>query len=179
MFNDNRRDPFGNWFGQGFNFRGFGPRFERGEIRYVILDLLKDKPRHGYSIIQELEKKSHGFYTPSSGTIYPTLQLLEDQDLITSDQKDGKKVYAITELGLKFLKDHEAELEQMQERVRGRGPWGVHNDLMNEMREGMGQMARLVFSKASDGSLNSEKKEKLRAAFNKFREEVEKIISED
>jgi hypothetical protein len=67
----------------------------------------------------------------------------------------------------------------MQERVRGRGPWGVHNDLMNEMREGMGQMARLVFSKASDGSLNSEKKEKLRAAFNKFREEVEKIISED
>ncbi|MDR3574386.1 MAG: PadR family transcriptional regulator [Anaerolineaceae bacterium] len=175
MFN-NRRDSFGNWFGQGFNPRGFGPRFERGEIRFVILDLLKDKPRHGYSIIQELEKKSHGFYTPSSGTIYPTLQLLEDQDLITSDQKEGKKVFTITEQGLKYLKENQAELEQMQERIRG--PWGAHNELMNEMREGMGQLARFVFSQNSEGKLSPEKKEKLRAAFNKFREEVEKIISE-
>jgi DNA-binding PadR family transcriptional regulator len=177
MFNDNRRDPFGNWFGQGFNFRGFGPRFERGEIRFVILDLLKDKPRHGYSIIQELEKRSHGFYTPSSGTIYPTLQLLEDQDLITSDQKDGKKVFTITELGLKFLKENEAELEQMQGRMRG--PWGGQNDLFHEMREGLGQTVRLIFARASEGRLSSEKKEKLRVVFNKFREDVEKIISED
>ena len=52
--------------------------FERGDLKYVILDLLTDKPRHGYEIIRELEDRFHGFYTPSAGKVYPTLQLLED-----------------------------------------------------------------------------------------------------
>src|SRR5580693_8739637 len=81
---------FGKWFGPGFG--GFGPggfgssRFERGDLKLVILDLLKEKPRHGYDIIQELEKRFHGFYSPSPGSVYPILQLLEDQDLVTSEQ---------------------------------------------------------------------------------------------
>src|SRR5579872_3697742 len=81
--------PFGKWFGPGiggFGPGGFAAKFERGDLKLVILDLLKEKPRHGYDIIQELEKRFHGFYSPSPGSVYPILQLLEDQDFVISNQ---------------------------------------------------------------------------------------------
>jgi len=67
--------------------------------------LLKDKPRHGYDIIRELEELSYGFYKPSPGVIYPTLQMLEEMGYASSTEQDGKKVYSITEEGLKFLEN--------------------------------------------------------------------------
>lgn len=83
---------FGKWFGPGFGPGGFGAaRFERGELKLVILDLLKEKPRHGYDIIQALEKRFHGFYSPSPGSVYPILQLLEDQDFVKSEQQSEKR----------------------------------------------------------------------------------------
>jgi len=66
---------------------------------------LKDKPRHGYDIIRELEELSYGFYKPSPGVIYPTLQMLEEMGYASSTEQDGKKVYSITEEGLKFLEN--------------------------------------------------------------------------
>src|SRR5579863_9612970 len=105
--------PFGKWKGHhGFASGGFGPGrfFERGVLKIVILNLIQEQPRHGYDIIQELEKKFHGFYSPSAGTVYPILQLLEDQGYVTINQKDGKKVYSITEDGEKYLKEHEEEI---------------------------------------------------------------------
>ena len=84
-----------------------GPRhsrhFRRGDLKYVILHLVKDEPRHGYDIIRALEEYSHGLYTPSAGVVYPTLQLLEEMGHITGEQQDGKKVYSITQDGLDFL----------------------------------------------------------------------------
>jgi len=64
---------------------------------------LKDKPRHGYDIIRELEERSYGFYKPSPGVIYPTLQMLEEMGYASSAEQEGKKVYSITEEGLNFL----------------------------------------------------------------------------
>jgi hypothetical protein len=61
--------------------------FDRGDLKYVILDLLWERPRHGYDIIRALEERFHGLYSPSPGTVYPTLQLLEDQDYVTSSQR--------------------------------------------------------------------------------------------
>ena len=87
-------------------FRGHFPGFERhahlferGHLKYVILDLLKDKPAHGYEIIKALEERFHGFYSPSAGSVYPTLQLLEDMGYVKSSDQDGKKVYTITAEG--------------------------------------------------------------------------------
>jgi DNA-binding PadR family transcriptional regulator len=79
-------------------FRGSrrGTSFQRGDLKYVILDLLKDKPRHGYDIIRELEERSYGFYKPSPGVIYPTLQMLEEMGYASSTEQEGKKVYSIT-----------------------------------------------------------------------------------
>lgn len=174
--------PFGKWFGPGFG--GFGPggfgaaRFERGDLKLVILDLLKEKPRHGYDIIQELEKRFHGFYSPSPGSVYPILQLLEDQDFVISNQQSGKKVYTITDAGEKFVSEHAEEIKNMQSRVRP--PWGEHGGFhMHELREEIGKTARLIFCNAANGVLNNpEKRKKLHIAFEHFRGEIEKIFEE-
>ena len=92
--------------------------FESGEVKFVILRLLKEQPRHGYDIIKALEEKMWGCYTPSAGTIYPTLQLLEDQGYVRSVTADGKKVYHITPEGERFLAEHRDVLEDIFERVR-------------------------------------------------------------
>src|SRR4030042_1692422 len=77
--------------------------FHRGNLKYVILDLIKDKPRHGYEIIRLLEERSHGFYTPSPGAVYPTLQFLEETGYVEAAQHDGKRIYSITDEGRRFL----------------------------------------------------------------------------
>ena len=113
-----------NW--KGWAGRGGRPRraqfFESGEMKFVILRLLKEKPRHGYDIIKALEDKMGGCYTPSAGTVYPTLQLLEDQGHVRAAEVDGKKVYHITPEGERFLSEHHDVLEDILERVRGHGP---------------------------------------------------------
>ena len=76
--------------------------FQKGDLKYVILDLIKEKPRYGYEIIRDLEERSHGFYTPSPGVIYPTLQMLEETGYTSSAEQDGKRVYTITEEGRQF-----------------------------------------------------------------------------
>jgi len=76
-----------------------GHRAHRGDLRPKILICLLDKPMHGYEIISTLEEETHGFWRPSAGSIYPNLQLLEEQDLVTSVDKDGKKIYTLTEKG--------------------------------------------------------------------------------
>jgi DNA-binding PadR family transcriptional regulator len=84
--------------GEGFG-RGGRRRMRRGDIRTVVLAMLAEQPMHGYELIQALEEKSGGAWRPSAGSIYPTLQLLEDEDLARSTERDGKRVYEITEAG--------------------------------------------------------------------------------
>ena len=105
-------------FGPGF---GPGPRmFGRGDLKYALLELLRERPKHGYEMIKELEERAGGFYTPSAGAVYPTLQLLEDRGWVTSETQEGKKVYTITDDGRKALSErHEREPE-----FGPRGPWG-------------------------------------------------------
>jgi DNA-binding PadR family transcriptional regulator len=83
--------PWGRWFG--------GMQARRGDMRPIVLQMLTEKPMHGYEIIRALEDKSHGFWRPSPGSIYPTLQLLEEEDLVTSQETQGKKVYTLTPKG--------------------------------------------------------------------------------
>ena len=111
-------------FGGPSRRRHGGGYFGRGGIKFAILELLKEKPRHGYDIIREMEERSGGVYTPSPGVIYPTLQALEDQDYVTSDEQEGKKVYSITDSGSAYLQGHK---ERMRERHGGPagGPWNA------------------------------------------------------
>lgn len=83
--------------------RGF--RARRGDMSPIILQLLLDKPMHGYEVISKLEEKSEGAWRPSAGAIYPTLQMLEEQGLVVSKEESGKKVYSLTEDGIKQAKE--------------------------------------------------------------------------
>ncbi|CAL9626091.1 PadR family transcriptional regulator [Streptomyces sp. Tu 3180] len=92
--------PFGPGFGHGpWGGRGRGGprgRARRGDVRASILALLKDRPMHGYEMIQEIAERSGGAWKPSPGSVYPTLQLLEDEGLITSETDGGKKLFSLT-----------------------------------------------------------------------------------
>jgi DNA-binding PadR family transcriptional regulator len=91
--------------GRGRRFpAGGGPgpregRMRRGDIRTAVLAVLAEGPGHGYEVMQRLEAKSEGAWRPSPGSVYPTLQLLEDEGLVRSTEQDGKRVYEITDAG--------------------------------------------------------------------------------
>ncbi len=97
------------------HMRGGGRRARRGDIRAGILALLAEEPMHGYQIIQELESRSGGLWRPSPGSVYPTLQLLEDEGLVVREEGEGKRVYSLTEEG-------RARAAELLERA-GRHPW--------------------------------------------------------
>lgn len=89
----------GPGFGGGRGHGGPRGRARRGDVRASILALLKDRPMHGYEMIQEIAERSGGAWKPSPGSVYPTLQLLEDEGLIASESEGGKKLFALTEAG--------------------------------------------------------------------------------
>ena len=151
--------------------------FEKGDLKYVVLDLLKDKPSHGYEVIRALGERFRGFYSPSPGSVYPTLQLLEDLDYVTAMRQNGKKVYAITEEGRGFLAEHRQSVEDIWERVGG----GWDPELMSELHEirhevrGLG---RLFGRKMSTGRVDREKLRRIREIISKAARDIEAILEE-
>lgn len=95
-----------------------GRFFERGDMKYFVLHLLRDKPKHGYEIMKEIEQAFCGFYSPSPGSVYPTLQMLEDLGYLTSTVQDGKRVYQITEEGERFLDEKDSVVDEIREKVK-------------------------------------------------------------
>ncbi len=114
--------PWGNWMGMGRWGRFFAP----GELRLALLSLLKDGPKHGYELMKTLEAKTGGTYKASAGAVYPTLQQLEDEGLVTSVQQEGKRIYQITDAGAQELEKNTAAVNEMWERAGGWG-WGDWN----------------------------------------------------
>ena len=96
-------DPGAFWAGRGKSRGGpFGGArmFDQGHLKFVILRLLAEKPRHGYEIIKEIEDRFGGMYSPSPGTVYPTLTMLEDLGYARArPEESGKEIYEITEEG--------------------------------------------------------------------------------
>ncbi len=91
--------PFTPPYGGPFGRRGGGGRARRGDVRAAILALLAERPMHGYEIIQELAARTEGIWRPSAGSVYPTLQLLEDEGLIAGQEADGKRAFSLTDAG--------------------------------------------------------------------------------
>ncbi len=76
-----------------------GPRARRGDVRAAVLALLAERPMHGYEMIKEIEERSGGAWTPSAGSIYPTLQMLEDEGLVRGEESEGKRRFTLTDEG--------------------------------------------------------------------------------
>src|SRR5580765_586731 len=132
--------------GPGGRFGG-GPRMRRGDIRTAVLAVLTEAPGHGYDVIQNLEDKTGGAWRPSPGSISPTLQLLEDEGLVRSTERDGKRVFEITDAG-------RAESAERIEQDGG-PPWegaGRGSRPNRDAREAFGQLFRAFKQIAEVGS---------------------------
>ena len=127
-----RRGRYGRHGGDHGGDRQGGDRhgrlFDHGELRFVVLHLIAEKPRHGYEIIKAIEEHAGGTYSPSPGVIYPTLTMLEELGYTTLAEQDGKKLYALTEAGAAYLRENQRTVEAIAARLaaaaaeRGDGP---------------------------------------------------------
>ncbi|WP_431950333.1 PadR family transcriptional regulator [Actinacidiphila sp. bgisy167] len=160
----------GPWHG-GRGGRG-GPRgrARRGDVRASILALLSDRPMHGYEMIQEIAERSGGAWKPSPGSVYPTLQLLEDEGLISSASEGGKKLFTLTEAG-------RGEAEAGPD-----APWeeagrGIDWEAMNEIRKagaGLVDAFRQVWATGTP-----EQRDKALAVVNEARKKLYLILADE
>jgi DNA-binding PadR family transcriptional regulator len=109
------------------------PVFSHGMLRLYLLKLLDESPRHGYDVIRLLEDRFMGLYAPSPGTIYPRLQRLEAEGLVTQSQEGGRKVYRITEAGRQELRRRHDELDELETEIRS-SVHGLARGIREEVR---------------------------------------------
>ncbi len=168
MWHMARRFPFGP------GMHGMGPRmFGRGDLKYALLEALRERPKHGYEMIKELEERASGFYTPSAGAVYPTLQLLEDRGWVTSQTVEGKRVYTITDAGREALGEYQERGETFG------GPFGRHaRPELRAIRHESMEVARLMRAAvlASDG--DPERLAQLRAIVEQTRAALDEFLGQ-
>jgi DNA-binding PadR family transcriptional regulator len=150
----------------------FGGRSKvsRGDVRVAILHLLAEEPMHGYQIMQELSDRTDGLWRPSPGSVYPTLQQLEDEGLVKAEQSEGKNVFALTKNG-------RARVES----IDSAPPWehfgSQDNDGFVALRETGFQVGAAVMQVARAGS--DAQISKAREILEETRRKIYKILAED
>ncbi|MFJ2788704.1 MULTISPECIES: PadR family transcriptional regulator [unclassified Streptomyces] len=163
--------PFGGGFGGGRGRGGGGRgRARRGDVRASILALLKDRPMHGYEMIREIGERSDGAWKPSPGSVYPTLQMLEDEGLIVSESEGGKKLFTLTDSG-------RTEAEEGPE-----APWeeagrGVDWEAVNEIRQAGFGLMEAVGQVWKTGS--PEQRQKAVGVINEARKKLYLILADE
>ncbi|MFF5470450.1 PadR family transcriptional regulator [Streptomyces achromogenes] len=177
---EGRRGAFGPFGpgGPGFGPGPWGPRgrggprgrARRGDVRASLLALLKERPMHGYEMIQEIAERSGGAWKPSPGSVYPTLQMLEDEGLIASRSEGGKKLFALTESG-------RAAAEEGPEAPWEEASRGVDWEALGEIRQaGFGLME--AFGQVwKTGS--KEQREKALTVINDARKKLYLILADE
>src|SRR3954447_16381634 len=93
-----------------FGGRGRGPKVRRGDVRAAILDVLAVEAMNGYQIIQQIAERSGGAWKPSPGSVYPTVQQLEDEGLVEGQESEGRRLLQLTEEGRRYVEEHPDEL---------------------------------------------------------------------
>jgi DNA-binding PadR family transcriptional regulator len=109
------------------------PVFSHGRLRLYLLKLLEENPRHGYDVIRLLEDRFMGLYAPSPGTIYPRLQRLEAEGLVSRSREGERKVYQITDAGREELARRRDELDELEAEIAG-SVHGLARELRDEVR---------------------------------------------
>lgn len=141
--------PFGSGGGRrGPWWEGHGrPHVRRGDVRTAVLALLSENPSNGYQLIQQISQRSGGVWEPSPGSVYPALQLLQDEGLVTSDESDGKRLFTLTDAGRIYAEERRTELNAVWDTVSG-----TVNDSMVEVRNLIKQVAIAVMQVAGTGT---------------------------
>jgi DNA-binding PadR family transcriptional regulator len=161
--------PFGMGAHHGFGGPG-GQRARRGDIRAAILRLLAEQPMHGYQIIQELSERSGGAWSPSAGSIYPALQLLADEGLVSAEETGGKRVFSLTESGMAAVAETADQPAPWEEAAQsGSGVGGL--------REAAGRLMHAVFQIGKAGS--ADQVSAATEVLNDARKKLYTILAED
>ena len=147
-------------------------RMRRGDIRTALLAALGEGPGHGYDVMQTLEDKTGGAWRPSPGSVYPTLQLLEDEGMVKSTERDGKRIYEITDAGRTEVARRIEEAGGTPWDLAGRGGGGG-NDLRGAVQQ-LQLAAKLI-------SVSGEPTQVERAAVivNDARKKLYQLLAED
>lgn len=143
-------------------------RMRRGDVKFALLSALLKRPMHGYDIMQELEEESGGRYRPSPGSVYPTLQMLEDGGFVTSEVIDGKRVYAITEAGRKLFEERPKN-EDDEEAARG-ADWAEIRDAARKFAEALRQ---------GFAQIDPQTRESIRKVIDDARREIYTILAKE
>lgn len=148
-----------------------GPRARRGDVRAAVLALLTERPMHGYEMIKEIEERTQGAWTPSAGSIYPMLQLLEEEGLIQGEESDGKRRFTLTETG-STEQEAKAGEEAPWDAVRAEAaPEAIHlRDSVGKLHHSIGQ----VFHAADDGQ-----QKRVRELLDETRRKIYAILAEE
>jgi DNA-binding PadR family transcriptional regulator len=164
--------------GRGWKARA-GRVFEQGDLKYVILRLLAEKPRHGYEIIKELEERFSGAYAPSPGTVYPTLTMLEDLGYARAmPEEGGRKIYEITDEGRKHLEEHSATVDDIFERI-AKFVEGFFDAPMADLKRAMANLGRATFYVASRSPNDRERIARISEILKGAAAEIERLTQED
>lgn len=153
------------------------PRAERGEIRYLVLDALLERPRHGYEIIQHIESRAHGGYRPSPGVIYPTLQMLEDMGHAVLSEQGGRKVYAMTDAGRAELDAHKAAVDQFYDRFEA-DDWDDPAEDVADLMRTVARLLRMFRRAARRGRMAPEVVRVVREALDEALRKIEAALDD-
>lgn len=163
-----RGGPFGRH--RGGPFGGRGPRmFDSGALRLFTLGLIEIEPRHGYDIIKALENRFEGAYSPSPGSIYPMLQMLEEADLVVSTTSGNKRLYALTDAGRAYLDENRAELDKINAQLDEASGEIRQSAIGAEIRA----LRAVLYKKLRSGSMTAEDTDKVRNIVIKARKDLE------
>jgi DNA-binding PadR family transcriptional regulator len=162
--------PWGPPFGRRGHYRG-GGRARRGDVRAAILALLSERPMHGYEIIQELGERTGGVWQPSPGSVYPTLQMLEDEGLISGEEIEGRRRFTLTETGKAEAERRQSERTPWQEVTAGADPSAM------DVRRSFAQIFGAVRQIAETGT--EEQMSKVVQVLHEARKNLYAILAED
>jgi len=162
-----------------FPFMMFGGRsrfFESGEVRLAILSLLSEGPKNGYQLMKELEERSGGLYRASAGSIYPTLQQLEDEGLIQAEQREGKRAYSITDDGrAEVAKDPDA-VRRIWRRAEQWEDWSQFNpETMGFIMHSLKPLMKAIWKAAKMASRQPSRAERIREILERARQDIEAL----
>jgi len=147
-----------------------GPKmFDAGAMRYVVLQLIAEKPRHGYEIIKEIEHRAGGAYAPSPGAIYPLLSMLLDLGHVSAELDGNKKLHSITPEGAAFLEENrqyvDAILARMAAPAEGRG----------DIRQLMRELKDIVIARVRSGTPSEARLEAIRVILRRAGADIEQL----
>jgi DNA-binding PadR family transcriptional regulator len=153
------------------------PFLARGAVKFIILDLLEEKPKHGYEIMKDMEAKGGGLYSPSPGSVYPTLQMLEEMGYVTSRAEGIKRVYEITAEGRKYLAENREALEGIPNPMSLPFAPLFVPEARDTLRELHGLAITLFRATRTKRLHRSEQFQQVRDALARAREEIDDVLS--